>query len=147
VMTDLQDAPVDIATYFSGTTFMWGIFTSSGAPQKAYYSFLAFQRMLETPQRIAIGPPEGDLSALSGMSEDKKTIRVLITNLGSDKKTIRLELKALPWSGKAVYEQRIINGNHNLDTIKDGSLAGMDPSIAAEIDGPSVSLFTIKVVQ
>jgi hypothetical protein len=25
--------------------------------------------------------------------------------------------------------------------------AGMDPSIAAEIDGPSVSLFTIKAVQ
>lgn len=148
VMTDLQDAPVDIATYFSGTTFMWGIFTSSGAPQKAYYSFLAFQRMLETPQRIAIGPSgEGNLSALSGMSEDKKTIRVLITNLGSDKKTIRLELKGLPWSGKAVYEQRIIDESHDLDTVKDGSLARTDPSIAAEINGPSVSLFTIKAAQ
>ena len=107
---------------------MWGIFTSSGAPQKAYYSFLAFQRMLETPQRIGIGPPEGEnISALSGMSEDKKTIRVLITNLGSGKKTIRLDLKGLPWSGNTVYEQRIINESHDLDTVKDGSLAGMDP--------------------
>jgi hypothetical protein len=148
VMTDLQDAPVDIATYFSGTTFMWGIFTSSGAPQKAYYAFLAFQRMLETPQRIAIKPSgEENLSALSGMSGDKKTIRVLITNLDSSKKTIRLELKGLPRSGKAIYEQRIINDTHDLDMVEDGSLAGMDPSIAADIDGPSVSLFTITVVQ
>jgi xylan 1,4-beta-xylosidase len=147
VMTDLQDSPVDIATYFSGTTFMWGIFTSSGAPQKAYYSFLAFQRMLDTPQRVAIGPPGEDLSALAGMSGDKKTIRLLITNPGSEKKTIRLKLKGLPWSGETVYEQRIINESHDLDTVKDGSLAGTDPSIAAEIDGPSVSLFTIKAVQ
>ena len=81
------------------------------------------------------------------MSGDKKTIRLLITNRASEKKTIRLKLKGLPWSGKAVYEQRIINESHDLDTVKDGSLAGMDPSIAAEIDGPSVSLFTIKAVQ
>jgi xylan 1,4-beta-xylosidase len=148
VMTDLQDAPVDIATYFSGTTFMWGLFTSSGAPQKAYYSFLAFQRMLETPQRIAIAPPGGEnLSVLSGMSGDKKTVRVLITNLGSDKKAIRLQLKGLLWNGRAVYEQRIIDASHDLETVKDGSLAGTDPSIAAEIDGPSVSLFTIRAVQ
>jgi xylan 1,4-beta-xylosidase len=148
VMTDLQDAPVDIATFFSGTTFMWGLFTSSGAPQKAYYSFLAFQRMLETPQRIAIGPPGGEnFSALSGMSDDKKTIRVLITNLAGDKKTVRLELKGLPWSGKTVYEQRIINANHDLDKVKSGPVPGTDPSIVGEIDGPSVSLFTIKSVQ
>jgi hypothetical protein len=103
--------------------------------------------MLDTPQRITVEPPGGDLSALSGMSDDKKTIRVLITNLGGEKKTIRLELKGLPWSSKAIYEQRIINESHDLDTVKDGSLAGMDSSIAAEIDGPSVSLFTIKAVQ
>ena len=39
---DLQDAPVDIATFYSGTTLMWGPFTSSGAPQKPYYPFLEF---------------------------------------------------------------------------------------------------------
>jgi hypothetical protein len=44
-------------------------------------------------------------------------------------------------------EQRIINESHDLDTVKDGSLAGMDPSITAEIDDPSVSLFTIRAVQ
>jgi xylan 1,4-beta-xylosidase len=148
VMTDLQDSPVDIATVFSGTTFMWGLFTSSGAPQKAYYAFLAFQRMLETPQRIAIGPSgvEG-FSVLSGMSDDKKSIRVLITHLASEKKTVRLELKGLPWSGNTVYEQRIINANHDLDKVKSGSVPAMGPSIVGEVDGPSVSLFTIKAVQ
>ena len=34
VMTELQDAPVDIATFFSGTTFMWGLFTSAGGRRR-----------------------------------------------------------------------------------------------------------------
>jgi hypothetical protein len=127
---------------------MWGLFTSSGAPQKAYYSFLAFQRMLDTPQRIAIGPAAGDsISALSGISEDKKTIRILITQRDSEKKTLNLELKGLPWKGKAVYEQRIIDADHNLDIVKSGTAPGTNPSIEGEIDGPSVSLFTIKSAQ
>jgi xylan 1,4-beta-xylosidase len=148
VMTDLQDSPIDIATIYSGTTFMWGLFTSSGAPQKAYYAFLAFQRMLETPQRLATGPSgDENFSALSGMSDDKKTIRVLIANLANDKKTVRLELKGLPWKIEAVYEQRIINANHDLDKVKSGSVTPTKAFVEGEVDGPSVSLFTVKVVQ
>jgi hypothetical protein len=60
---------------------------------------------------------------------------------------VRLELKGLPWGGKTVYEQRIINANHDLDKVKSGPVPGTDPSIIGEIDGPSVSLFTIKSVQ
>jgi xylan 1,4-beta-xylosidase len=145
VMTDLQDAPVDIATFFSGTTFMWGLFTSSGAPQKAYYSFLAFQRLLETPLRIAVEPlNQAKLSALAGMSEDKQMVRLLVTSLGTNHKSVRLELKNLPWSGPSDYEQRIINPDHDLDAVKIGPVSGTGPSIQAEIDGPSVSLFTIR---
>lgn len=146
VMTELQDAPVDIATFFSGTTFMWGLFTSSGAPQKAYYSFLAFQRLLETPERIAIPPlNQANLSALAGMSRDKKTVRMLVTNLARDKTTLRLrlELKNLPWAGASSYEQRIIDPNHGLDTVKSGLVLGSNPTIEAQVNGPSVSLFTI----
>jgi hypothetical protein len=145
VMTELQDAPLDIATFFSGTTFMWGLFTSSGAPQKAYYSFLAFQRMLDTPMRIAVEPlNHKDLSALAGMSEDKKTVRLLVTNLAQDKKMVRLELKNLPWTGASSYEQRTINASHDLDPVKSGPIPGAHVSIEGQIDGPSVSLFTIR---
>jgi hypothetical protein len=35
VLTDLQDAPVDIATFYTGTIMMWGMFSSGGAPQNA----------------------------------------------------------------------------------------------------------------
>src|ERR1700733_9147303 len=110
VMTDLQDVPVDIATFFSGTTFMWGLFTSSGAPQKPYYAFLAFQRLLDTPRRLAIeATTEKDMSALAGISEDGKSMRVLVTNFSHSQQEIRLKLSHLPWAGPGTYEQSVID--------------------------------------
>jgi xylan 1,4-beta-xylosidase len=146
VMTEMQDAPVDIATFFSGTTFMWGLFTSSGAPQKPYYAFLAFQRLLETPQRLAIETPtERDLSALAGISEDGKIMRVLVTNFSHSQHQIRLKLNHLPWAGPATYEQNIIDAGHDLSTIHSGQLSrGAEDTIDFDADGPSISLFTIR---
>jgi xylan 1,4-beta-xylosidase len=147
VMTDLQDAPVDIATFYSGTTFMWGLFTSSGAPQKPYYSFLAFQRLLETPKRLAIKPlNEGNLVALAGVSEDSKTVRVLVTNPDRKKMRVRLEISHLPWSSGSVYEQRIVDSGHDLSTVESGPFVNADQSIEVEVDGPSVSLITVRPI-
>jgi xylan 1,4-beta-xylosidase len=147
VMTELQDAPVDIATFYSGTTFMWGLFTSSGAPQKPYYAFLAFQRLLETPKRIAIKPlNEENLVALAGESEDNKTVRVLVTNPDRKKRRVRLEISHLPWSSGSVYEQRIVDSRHDLSTVENGPLVSADRSIELEVDGPSVSLITVHPI-
>jgi hypothetical protein len=146
VMTELQDAPVDIATFFSGTTFMWGLFTSSGAPQKSYYSFLAFQRLLETPRRLAtVAPKEKDVSALAGISEDGKIVRVLVTNLSHTQQEIHLHLSNIPWTGPSNYEQRVIDAGHSLSTIHSGQLSrAAENTIDFDADGPSVSLFTIR---
>jgi xylan 1,4-beta-xylosidase len=146
VMTELQDAPVDIATFFSGTTFMWGLFTSSGAPQKPYYAFLAFQRLLETPRRLAIeAPAEKDTSALAGISEDGKIVRVLVTNFSHSQQAIRLKLSHLPWAGPSTYEQSIIDAGHDLSIIHSGQLSrGTGDTIEFDADGPSISLFTIR---
>ena len=148
VMTDLQDVPVDIATFFSGTTFMWGLFTSSGAPQKPYYAFLAFQRLLDTPRRLAIeATTEKDMSALAGISEDGKSMRVLVTNFSHSQQEIRLKLSHLPWAGPATYEQSVIDAGHDLSTIHNGKLSGgAENTIDFDADGPSVSLFTISSV-
>jgi xylan 1,4-beta-xylosidase len=147
VMTDLQDAPVDIATFYSGTTFMWGLFTSSGAPQKPYYTFLAFQRLLETPKRIAIKPlNEENLVALAGVSEDSKTVRILVTNLAREKRRVHLEISHLPWNSGSAYEQRVVDSGHDLSTMKSGPVLNADQSIDVEVDGPSVSLITVHPI-
>lgn len=145
VMSELQDAPIDIATFFSGTTFMWGLFTSSGAPQKAYYAFLAFQYLLDSPQRLAIEREVSpDVSSVAGISKDRRTVRVLLSNAGLKQTILDLNVKDLPWKGAATYEKQVIDAEHNLTTVEAGKLQGSTLALREVIGGPSVCLLTIR---
>lgn len=148
VMIELQDAPLNIATFFSGTTFMWGLFTSSGAPQKAYYSFLAFRRMLETPERISVQfESNRSVSVLAGASDNGKRIRLLVANLAETKQTIRFQLKNLPWTGTSRYERQVIDSTHDLEPLETGTFSKQSVEIHADLAGPSVNLYTVTAVQ
>ena len=144
VLTELQDAPVDIATYYSGTTLMWGMFTSSGAPQKPYYAFLAFRRLLDTPRRVAVqatGDPE--LRALAGLSEDGKLLRVLISNTGQATKDYQFEFKNLPWQA-ARCEEQIVDEGRDLAARRTVRLERSNAVLHEQIKGPSVTLLSIS---
>lgn len=142
-MTEMQDAPVDIATFYTGTTQPWGLFTSSGAPHPAYYSFLAMQRMMETPQRLET-KSEGALYVLAGVSEDKTTIHVLVTELAGESSTFTLQLVNLPWKGATICERRVIDAKHTFGIADTSHLKGESPSIAGSLEGPVVTLFTLR---
>ena len=78
ILMRLQDAPVDIATFYSGTTLMWGLFSSAGIPLKPYYAFLAFTRLLDSPNRIAIDATgKSAVTVLGGISDDMRVVRLL----------------------------------------------------------------------
>jgi xylan 1,4-beta-xylosidase len=144
VLIGLQDAPVDIATYYSGTTLMWGMFTSSGAPQKPYYAFLAFRRMLDTPNRVAVDlAPETAVKALAGISEDKRTVRILMTNPSTSPQTVQIKLQDLPWRGASIYEQQLVNDRKDLQSVG-GPKTSSSPMFKQDVEGQSVVLLTIR---
>jgi hypothetical protein len=84
--------------------------------------------------------------ALAGVSEDSKTVRVLVTNPDRKKMRVRLEISHLPWSSGSVYEQRIVDSGHDLSTVESGPFVNADQSIEVEVDGPSVSLITVRPI-
>ncbi|MGA2113877.1 MAG: hypothetical protein ABSH56_03900 [Bryobacteraceae bacterium] len=144
-LTELQDAHVDVATFFSGTTFMWGLFTSSGAPQKAYYSFLAFRRMLDSPERIAVtSGDEPNVSVLAGVSEDKSTVRILVSNVSREPKTVKLDLMNLPWKGPVRCERQRITATADFERIDRIELPAEHASMTEVLVGPAVCLLTLK---
>ena len=146
-LTELQDAHVDIATFFSGTTFMWGLFTSSGAPQKAYYSFLAFRRMLDSPERIAVEPGSpSNFSVLAGLSENRNAIRILLSNVALQPRTVELDLVNLPWKGRTRCERRRIAAAADFETMEARELSPAGPSVTEVLDGPSVTLLTLTPI-
>jgi xylan 1,4-beta-xylosidase len=145
VMIELQDEPADIATFYTGTTQPWGLFSSSGAPQPAYYSFLAMQRLMETPERLEVmSAGDGGPSVLAGVSEDKKTVRILVAELAGQRNPLSLQLRNLPWDGPSVCERRAIDASHNLSIVETGQITGKSPSIFQPVLGPAIILFTIR---
>jgi xylan 1,4-beta-xylosidase len=144
VLIGLQDAPVDIATYYSGTTLMWGLFTSSGAPQKAYFAFLAFRRMLDSPNRLGANfAPDAAVKALAGISEDKQTVRILMTNPTKNAQSVQITLANLPWKGPSRYEQQVVNDRYDLQSVG-GAHTSSSTVLKQEVAGQSVVLLTIR---
>jgi hypothetical protein len=116
VLIVMEDAPVDIAIFYTGTTAMWGLFTAVGVPQKPYYAFLAFTDLLKSPKRLAVSTAgDSPILALAGISDDGKTIRILLSNPSDQAHVLRLRLANLTWSGAAEYQEQVFDERSNLE--------------------------------
>lgn len=88
-LCDFQDAPLDMTNYYSASTFNYGMFNSYGIPQKPYFVFLAYRRLLdETPYFL---PSEGGdvdrgLAVLAGRSEAGDQVQLLVSNFNSERR-------------------------------------------------------------
>ena len=115
VLIGMEDAPVDIATFYTGTTAMWGLFTAAGVPQKPYYAFLGFTELLKSPKRLAVDTAaDSPIRTLAGISADGRTIRILLSNPSDQAHVLRLRLANLPRSGAAEYQEQIVDERSNL---------------------------------
>jgi xylan 1,4-beta-xylosidase len=145
VLIALQDAAVDIATFYTGTNMVMGLFTYEGGPTKAYYSFLAFRTLLDSPQRVAVNGTVGaDVTALAGLSVDRRTLRVLIAHTGNGQREFGLQLAHLPWSGAAIAQIQTIDGKSEVALTKPKQIAAKDGIIHIKMEGPAVQLLTIS---
>ena len=144
VLIGLEDAHVDIATFYTGTSLMWGLFTPSGVPQKPYYAFLAFSNLLKSPKRLAVtSATSPSIRAIAGISDDGHTVRLLISNPSKELHRLHIAITDLPWKGAFQYQKQVVDEHSNLDTVDD-SKAVSASALTEEIAGQSVVLLTIK---
>jgi xylan 1,4-beta-xylosidase len=144
VLISLQDAHVDIATFYTGTTAMWGLFTPSGSPQKPFYAFLAFSNLLNSPKRLAVTTPtDSAIRTLAGISEDGQTIRILISNPSPELHQLHIALSGLPWKAPAEYQRQAVDDESNLKIV--GGWTKLDAATSTEdVAGHSAVLLTIR---
>ena len=144
VLIGLEDAHVDIATFYTGTSLMWGLFTPSGVPQKPYYAFLAFSNLLKSPKRLAVtAATSPSIRTIAGISDDGHTVRLLISNPSKELHRLHIAITDLPWKGAFQYQKQVVDEHSNLDTVDD-SKAVSASALTEEIAGQSVVLLTIK---
>lgn len=94
----LQNSSTDIANYYRGDTWRWGgLFTSEGTPGKAFYAFKAFKMLLDTPNRVyCTGSDTQGYATIAGISDDGRTVTVLVSDYGSSSGGYNLTVQNLP---------------------------------------------------
>jgi len=101
-LLQMQDAPVDMAFYYSADDSPWSMFDVFGEPGRSYFAMKAFNQFLQAPNRVAVtGAPEKDeISVGAGLAKDGKMAMLLASNFRSKTQRICVDLKNLPWKGK-----------------------------------------------
>ena len=141
VLIALQDAPLDIATLYTGTTAVWGLFTPSGTPQKNFYALLAFTELLKSPNRLAVTSSDAAIYAAAGISSDGETMRILISNPTSASHPLHLNLDHFSWRDHAMMQEQLVDSSSDLGNIGSASPIGRD--LQRELPAHSVLLLTI----
>jgi hypothetical protein len=100
--------------------------------------------VLDTPNRLAVDlAPEATVKVLAGISEDKRTVRILMTNPSKSSQTVQIKFQDLPWNGSSTYEQQVVSDRYDLQSVG-GSKTSSSPEFKQDVAGQSVVLLTIR---
>jgi hypothetical protein len=123
VLLRLQDAPIDIANFYTGDALpRWGLFDRYGYPHKLYYAFPAYQMLFATENRVKV---EGALdSALfgAGVASDGKSAALMVVSLARGRaRTVNLSFANLPWTGPTRCEVWRADARYDLEKTEEKS--------------------------
>ena len=149
VLMLLQDSRVEMANYYSADTLPWSMFDEYGIPGKAYYAFLAFNQLTKTPNRVMCeydGARQPDITMCAGLSDDRKTASILVSNFGSAQGELAFTLQNLPLPGPVQVETLAVDATHDLTRIGDAPLEPGKPLLTLSIRGNTVYLVRLRSV-
>ncbi|MEJ0085296.1 MAG: hypothetical protein WDO72_06420 [Pseudomonadota bacterium] len=148
MLTHLQDSSIDIANYYTGTAFFWGLFDNHGVPYKGFYAFRAFRWMLDTPVRVAADGTEGSdevsFAVLAGMAQDRASATLMISNQVSTHERYSVNLQNTPWKKGATAEVYLLDGSHDLTQVESVAIELGQALVLKNVAAPSLSLIKIR---
>ena len=140
-LISLQDAPVDVANYYTGEIQGFGLFNFHGVPNKSFYAFKAFKRLLETPIRVTVrNDSSAQLAICAGMNRDQSEAGILISNFDSAEEQVGLTIHGLPWEGKIVCESYAVDARRDLARVQEITQSASECRLALALKAPSVCL-------
>ncbi|MBN2477494.1 MAG: hypothetical protein JXB62_23005 [Pirellulales bacterium] len=145
VLIHLQDAPVDVANYYSGDVNPFGLFNRYGVPRKTYYAMRAFGQLQQTPMRVrADGGAPGRTAVCAGVNADRNRVAVLVANLRHAEERITLQLVNPPWGGATGWTVRRLDARENLAAVAAGDSGAGAMHLECEIPAPGVLLVEFR---
>jgi hypothetical protein len=143
-LISLQDAPVDMANYYTAEIQMFGLFNLNGVPQKTYYAFKAFRDLLDTPRRIATPPcTAGQVAVCAGLNAAHTRAAVLLSSFHPAEHPPEVTVRQLPWGGPAEFELYVVDAGQDHQVARRGTL-GADGRLALSgLASPFVALLKL----
>jgi len=111
----LQDTPLDMSNFYAADTNPWSMFDECGIPGRVYYVFLAFHQLTKTPNRVACekqGDPQSKVTLCAGVSDDRKTASILVSNFAATPHKLSLRLQNLPLPQPVQVETFAVDATH-----------------------------------
>jgi hypothetical protein len=141
-LMQMQDSRVDMAYFYTADDSPWSMFDEFGVPGKAFFAFKAFNRLLQTPNRVAVaGAPGGDaLTLCAGVADDRKTAAVLLSNYRGEPNRLQITLKDLPMTGKVRVERYVVDEKHEFEPLAEESLEAANPVLNLTMPPATVCL-------
>jgi len=138
----LQDVPLDMANYYTADTNPWGMFDAFGVPGRVYYTFVAFNQLTRTPNRVACAAPP-ELVLCAGMSDDRKAASILVSNYGAAPRKVAVQFQNLPLPQPVEAETLAIDAAHELASMGKTALAAEQPSLT--LDMPENAVYLVRL--
>jgi hypothetical protein len=141
----LQDAPLDVATYYAGDTNPFGPFTRHGAPRKTFHALKAFALLLDTPARLSTSPAEQPgIAILAGTNSTRDAFTILLANFNSPDPQVNLRLRGIPWSAGSRARTFLLDPTRDLEPVKAEEFPRGPLHLRVRLAGPSVRLIMIR---
>lgn len=144
-LIELQDAPLDVANYYTMDNQPFGLFTLHGAPKKTFHAFRAFRALLDTPQRVAArGAVTGQSAVCAGVDRGRGAASVLVCNYRGPARRFDLAVEGLPWDGETACEILLLDAARSLDRVRNERLAGKSFTVRLDLPAPAVALLRFR---
>jgi hypothetical protein len=139
----LQDSPLDMANYYAADMNPWGMFDEWGIPGRVYYVFVAFNQLTKTPNRVACEKPGGPpVTMCAGLSDDRKTASILVSNFGAAPRKVSLHLQNLPLPQPVQAETFAVDVSHEFTSI--GKTTLKPDAATMTLDLPDYAVYFVR---
>ena len=142
----LQDCPLDMANYYTADTNPWGMFDAFGVPGCVYYTFVAFNQLTKTPNRVACeqqGAPQPEITMCAGLSDDGKTASILASNFDAAPRKVSVNLQNFPLTPPVKVETFSVDATHEFTPTRKTTLKP-DESILT-LDLPENAVYLVRL--
>ena len=148
-LIELQDAPVDVATYYDGQplALFCGLFDYYGVAQKTFYAMKAFRALLDYPARVraAVMPAGAGLHGLAAGDPATGNAAILLSTYNGASGPVDVQITGLP-KARLTYKVTMVDVDSEFRDAERGYLDGPSAGLTTQLDAHAVALITIAGV-